>query len=522
MAKMWVMFFTSLLLVSAMNFYAVIREPDLIDIDDIHEYPRETVKVEGVLTSFVIDPYGEQADRIDLQVREIDGHSVVEVRWLVDKDHPVPPVGTLVTVEGEVSEWNGRIWLASNGYGAIQCKQGGGGTGCMNIEYQSLQLVEVAMNPSKWVNESIRVDGYLSESMNPNVAYHSLSLMDNPAYGNADHLLYMQIEGRPLDWVESGSHVEVTGWIQYDQRSLRYRLLVQAMAVEVLNAGTTVLLDWDMDPQSLSYEVGKLVQIEASVEMGESGWNLVGPNVGDRLCMLPSPSDLENVTGGMNSVWTGRLIWSPDESAICLDRGHDAEVRNPVRNSIDALPLAEVASDPFRYAGGAFTFDGWVTGTISNDYPKGYVGDAETYYDRTTQLRIELIGGFEGYIEVGQSIRFNATVLWSESSGRIILEARSWTLGDLPYPNQLGWGDGYETWKWEIGNRVSIMGVVVMDDEGLQWIERSGTNERLCLIGDGTETSQQATAGEPIQWIGRLETTENFVENEMRFCLNVL
>ena len=53
MAKMWVMFFTSLLLVSAMNFYAVIREPDLIDIDDIHEYPRETVKVEGVLTSFV-------------------------------------------------------------------------------------------------------------------------------------------------------------------------------------------------------------------------------------------------------------------------------------------------------------------------------------------------------------------------------------------------------------------------------------------------------------------------------------
>ena len=27
------------LLVSAMNFYAVIREPDLIDIDEIHEYP---------------------------------------------------------------------------------------------------------------------------------------------------------------------------------------------------------------------------------------------------------------------------------------------------------------------------------------------------------------------------------------------------------------------------------------------------------------------------------------------------
>ncbi len=92
MAKLWVMFFTSLLLVSTMNFYAVIREPDLIEIDEIHEYPRESVKVRGVLTSFVVDPYGEQADRIDLQVREVDGHSVVEVRWFVDRDNEIPPI----------------------------------------------------------------------------------------------------------------------------------------------------------------------------------------------------------------------------------------------------------------------------------------------------------------------------------------------------------------------------------------------------------------------------------------------
>ena len=50
----------------------------------------------------------------------------------------------------------------------------------MNIEYESLQLVEVAMNPSKWVNESIRVDGYLSESMNPDVAYHSFLSWTTP------------------------------------------------------------------------------------------------------------------------------------------------------------------------------------------------------------------------------------------------------------------------------------------------------------------------------------------------------
>ena len=176
MAKMWVMFFTSLLLVSAMNFYAVVRDPDLIDIDDIHEYPRETVKVEGVLTSFVVDPLWRTSRQDDLQVRELDGHSVVEVRWFVDRDHQVPPVGTVVTVEGEVSEWSGRIWLSSNGYGAIQCKEGDGAGGCTNIEYESLQLVEVAMDPAKWVNSSVRVDGYLSEAIAPDVTYHSLSL----------------------------------------------------------------------------------------------------------------------------------------------------------------------------------------------------------------------------------------------------------------------------------------------------------------------------------------------------------
>ena len=84
-----------------MNFYAVIREPDMIEIDEIRNFPRETVKIEGILTGYVRDPYGEGADRIDLQVQEIDGHSVAKVRWNVDRNNEVPPIGTVVTVEGE-------------------------------------------------------------------------------------------------------------------------------------------------------------------------------------------------------------------------------------------------------------------------------------------------------------------------------------------------------------------------------------------------------------------------------------
>lgn len=520
MAKLWVMFFTSLLLVSMMNFYAVIREPDMIDIDDIHEYPRETVKIKGVLSSYVVDPYGEQADRIDLQIREIDGHSVVEVRWFVDRDADIPPIGTIVSVEGEVSEWNGRIWLSSNGYGAIRCPNSDGT--CDSIEYETVPLVEVAMNPSAYANMSVRIDGYLSESIAPDVTYHSLSLMDNPSYGNADHLLYMQVEGRGLEWIEAGSHVDVSGWLQYDQRSLRWRMLVQATGIEVLNQGEAVTLSWELEPYTLTYEVGKLVAIDGIANEFSDGWWISGDSPTDRLCMLPSPEDLEAGIENLTQTWTGRLIWSTDEATICLDRGHDASVANPAGNfGDDVTTMLDIAEDPFAFLGQNHTFEGWVTDPIPPDYDKGYVGDGPDYYSRTTKLRLHLIGEHVEYIEAGQPIRFNATVLWSESEGRVILEARSWTLGEAPDPSFLNWGDGYNSWKWDIGKLVTIYGEAVMDEDGNQWIQRSGSNERMCLLGDGTEASQQESIGEPIDWTGRLSTTEDAVENTMQFCIDI-
>ena len=139
-----------------MNFYAVIREPDLIEIDEIRNYPRETVKIEGVLTGYVRDPYGEGADRIDLQVQEIGGHSVAKIRWNVDWTNEVPPIGTVIIVEGEVSEWNGRIWLQSNGYGAIVARD-------EVIEFTETKLVEVGRDPESFANQSLTIDGWLSE-----------------------------------------------------------------------------------------------------------------------------------------------------------------------------------------------------------------------------------------------------------------------------------------------------------------------------------------------------------------------
>tara|TARA_Y100000590_G_scaffold138810_1_gene158966 strand:- start:458 stop:2011 length:1554 start_codon:yes stop_codon:yes gene_type:complete len=515
MAKLWVMFFTSLLLVSAMNFYAVIREPDLIEIDEIRNYPRETVKIEGVLTGYVRDPYGEGADRIDLQVQEIDGHSVAKVRWNVDWTNEVPPIGTVITVEGEVSEWNGRIWLQSNGYGAIVARD-------EVIEFTETKLVEVGRDPESFANQSITIDGWLSESLAPDVTYHSLYMMDNQAYGGADHLLYMQVEGRVMEWVEAGSHIRANGWLQFDERSYRWRLLVQATEIEVLSQGEVIYLDWETEPYTLTYEVGKLVIIDGMVANDGEEWWIEGDSPTDRLCFLPSPEDIDGNISGQRDDWGGRLAWSTDKAEVCLDRGFVESLQYPAGQfGDDVVALEDVAENPFDYVGNSYQFEGWITDPISPDYDKGYVGDGEGYYDRDTKLRLHLVGEHSEWIEPGQEIRFNATVLWSVSDGRVVLEARSWLLGEVPDPVVLNWGDGYNSWRWNIGWKVQITGEAVMDEDGNQWIERSGSEESVCLLGDGSESSQQMQIGEPIDWIGRLTMIENSIENSAQFCIDI-
>ncbi|MDP6871760.1 MAG: hypothetical protein QGI73_05985 [Candidatus Thalassarchaeaceae archaeon] len=516
MTKLWVMFFTSLLLVSAMNFYAVIREPDMIEIDEIRNFPRETVKIEGVLTSYVRDPYGEGADRIDLQVQEIGGHSVAKIRWNIDWNNEVPPIGTVVTVEGEVSEWNGRIWLQSNGYGAV-IAQG------ESIEFTETKLVEVGQNPDSFANSSLMIDGWLSESLAPDVTYHSLYLMDNQVYGGADHLLYIQVEGRVIEWVESGSHVRMKGWLQFDERSYRWRLLVQASEVEVLNQGEVAYVDWEAEAYALTYDVGKLVIVSGTVGLDNGEWYVKGPAPTDSLCLLPSDSDLSDQGfEGRVGDWGGRLVWALDEAAVCLDRGFNTTSGREIGDFGDEFTdLKEVATDPFSYIGGDYTFQGWITDPISPDYDKGYVGDGEDYYARDTKLRIEFVGEHSEFIEANQQIRFNATVLWSVADGRVVLEARSWILGDAPPASLLNWGDGYNSWRWDLGKIVQITGEVVADEDGSQWISRSGSDERVCLLGDGTEYLDQLSIGEPVEWVGRLSMEEIGVDSSAMFCIDV-
>ena len=111
MSNLWSMFFFSVLLVAALNWYAIEREPDVIDIEDLVEHTNEVVRIEGKVISWVEDPYGQGDQRMDVIVQ--DSTHVAEVRWYQYGE--LPAIGSNISVTGDVIAYNGRIWVQALG-----------------------------------------------------------------------------------------------------------------------------------------------------------------------------------------------------------------------------------------------------------------------------------------------------------------------------------------------------------------------------------------------------------------------
>ena len=71
--KLWVMFALAVFLVASLNWYAMVREPQVVLVEDLVNHNRETVLVEGTVISWIEDRYGSGEDRVDLVVEDDTG-----------------------------------------------------------------------------------------------------------------------------------------------------------------------------------------------------------------------------------------------------------------------------------------------------------------------------------------------------------------------------------------------------------------------------------------------------------------
>ena len=490
--RLWVMFSLSLILVAGLNAYAMLRAPDLITIDKILEHKNEVVAVEGVLTSWVEDPYGSGDDRIDMIIEDSTG--VIELRWYRFGD--IPPLGTYVRAIGDVIEYDGRLWLQAMGAGALYWSESD------VPEVFPTTVSEVAANPDNYSLTAITLTGYLSKSIEPEASFSSLYLGDHPNYGNSDHQMRMVIHSAPGKWLEAGQKVEVTGILEYEQRELRWTLHIEGPEIRTINTYTPPVakLDWS-NVDTWSYSSNNMVEITGVLS---EGWILSGE--GADICIIPVADPSANL--GKIITFQGRLLWSPSQSNWCIDEAADGSSSAGIVAVGDAVDLlGMISADPSGVL--ANSSKTWVVKAYSKysvepfDTDITFVDSPEYSSDWTT-----LYGSFAGtntWIEAGQEIVINVSVGWDDANTRMNVMVNSFELtGETPGAANIFWDDGATQWSYSRNKLVMISGQVV-DEGGQYYLQREGGTQKVRIdpviqaIGLSSDYSDYT-----LTWKGRL------------------
>ena len=90
---------------------------------------------------------------------------MVEVRWY--QYGALPPIGSNVSVTGDVITYNGRIWIQALGSGSVQV-----------IDFAvagDLSLTELSADPASYLGDTVRIEGYLSKTLMPDSTEQHLS-----------------------------------------------------------------------------------------------------------------------------------------------------------------------------------------------------------------------------------------------------------------------------------------------------------------------------------------------------------
>ena len=495
--RLWVMFALSVLLVAAMNAYAMVREPELVLIEDLVQHNNEVVSVEGVVISWVEDPYSSGDNRVDIIIEDETG--VAELRWYRYGD--IPMLGTKVTATGDVIEYEGRIWLQALGGGALSWNDAD------TPEAAEIGISTIAANPEAFLGQTFTLTGYLSKSVNPDSTFTALYLGDHPEYGNSEHQMRMVIHSAPGQWLESGQKVEVTAVVQYEQRELRWSIHTQGPEIRIVRTHEPVptTIGWS-NYESWSFSSNNLVKLVGEISQG----NVMSEDGTLAVCLL-NAGDISGLEGQTKSI-TGRLSWSDSKGMWCIDVGSNTDSGlGDVMGAEDMLnQLASNPADSLEHIANGTQFN--ITGVISGSTLMKNDGDtkviiANAPYPNTLSKFDAYIplGMYSGWLEDGQEIAATVTLQWNENPPELQLNVVNLNfIGNQPSPNTYDLTDGPPAF-YDLNKMTSITGnLVTIDNE--TYLQKEGGEQkiRINVASNSIYESNSENQGKTLKWTGRL------------------
>ena len=511
--KLWVMFALSLFLVATLNWYAMVREPQVVEIKDLVQYKNEVVLVEGTVISWIEDRYGSGEDRVDLVIEDDTG--VIQVRWY--STGTIPPIGTNVTAMGDVVDYNGRFYMQATGSGALYWETEDLPT------LERVSLSDLAVDPESYLEKIVTVNGFISESVSPDAVYTSAYLTD----GQMGHQMQLLIQSATGKWIESDSEIEVSGMLSYQETSLRWALLTQGpdILIDGSHVPTVHRLDWATEA-TWSYQSGSKVVLAGTLHIEDGVWDLVGPS-GNSICVIPTVEDIAAAEEGNynNSIFDaeGRLMWSDDRSTWCIDanQGMGQNLVDPMSALTMQAMLSADPSSLLESPNTHYTINTFMKYAFEPLDTEGYFVDSQTYTYGQTTIAMTFPGPRTEWIESGQGIVADVTVAWDDEDMRIRLMVNSYNLtGNPPPPSTLLWDDGATQWGYSKNQFVLLDGKANLRDDGW-YLERPGSeqsiklNVKLNAIGtDSLHENQSLT------WLGRLRQIEHPSEISLTYSLD--
>ncbi len=509
--KLWVMFALSLFLVATLNWYAMVREPQVVDIEDLVQHKNEVVLVEGKVISWIEDRYGNGEDRVDLVIEDDTG--VIQVRWY--STGTIPPIGTNVTAMGDVVDYNGRFYMQATGSGALYW------------EPEDLPVLErvsisdLAVSPEDYVGQIVTVKGFISESINPDATFTSAYITDS------SHQMQLLVQSATGVWIETDSKIEVTGMIAYQETSLRWALMTQGPTLLIDRSHTPQInmLEWSGE-STWSYESGSMVSMAGTVLITNGQWTLSGPN-GNMMCILPTDEDITSADsqGYNGSAYeaAGRLMWNNERSMWCIDanNGNGTNLIDPMSAmSMQAMLSANPAS-MLQTPSKRYTLSTFMQYSFEPLDTNGYFVDSQTYTFGQTRVAMSFPSTRTEWIEAGQGLIANVTVSWDDQKMMMRLMVDTYQLvGEPPEPQTILWDAGATQWGYTKNQYVLIDGKAALHEDGW-YLERPGSEQSIKLNVQlnaiGTDSLHE---NQSLTWSGRLRQIEHPSDLSLVFSLD--